>query len=234
MKISYLVTCSTETKTLKNLFEKLILVLPNSEDEAVVLIDSDSVIPETKEICNRFLSGSLGQIRLLDHSLSRNYGAHKNWGAEQCNGNWIFQIDGDEVPSEFTLGDNLHEIIKSNPDMDLIYVPRINDFRGVQDIHAKQWGWHLTISPIYKRYRVNWPDYQPRVFLRDPSRIKWDRRLHEKIEGFTNYATLPADEEFALYHDKTIEKQVETNVRYNQWFTEEENRGHDVFSQKKL
>jgi hypothetical protein len=32
-----------------------------------------------------------------------------------------------------------------------------------------------------------------------------------------------------VYHDKTIETQLKTNIRYNEWFTEDENRGHKGF-----
>ena len=84
----------------------------------------------------------------------------------------------------------------------------------------------------YKAVIVNAPDYQGRIYKRDPSRIRWDRRLHEKIEGHNTFTTLPADTDLALYHDKTMATQLKTNIRYNQWFTQEENMGHDVFNQK--
>ena len=75
---------------------------------------------------------------------------------------------------------------------------------------------------------VNWPDFQGRIYKRDTNRIKWDRKLHEKIVGHNEYAFLPADEDLALYHDKTIEKQIQTNLRYNQQFSVEDNMGHKV------
>ena len=90
----------------------------------------------------------------------------------------------------------------------------------------------MKVRIKYKAVLVNVPDYQPRIFINDPQRIKWDRRLHEKIEGFTTMTTLPAEEEFALYHDKSIATQIETNKRYNVWFTQEENKGHNVFNKK--
>ena len=46
------------------------------------------------------------------------------------------------------------------------------------------------------------------------------------------FASIPADEDLALYHDKTIETQIKTNQRYNEWFTDEENRGHGGYSNK--
>jgi glycosyltransferase involved in cell wall biosynthesis len=199
------------------------------EDEILVLDDNSDNL-KTIDVLAHFKD----QIRLLKHALDRNYGAHKNFGNEQCTGDWVFQIDGDEVPNP-NLVTNIKDIIEANPTIELIYIPRINDFIGVTPQHAKQWGWRLTpCEACDGRPIVNWPDFQSRAYKRVPDRIRWDRRLHEKIEGFNGFTRLPEDTDLALYHDKTIETQVKTNIRYNQWFTEEENRGHDVFSQKKL
>ena len=222
MKISYLITVHNETDTLIKLLERLI----NNkfgEDEIIVLDDfSDNV--ETKKILN----SASEKITVFQHSLNNNYGAHKNFGNSKCLGDWIFQIDADELPSE-TLIFNVRDIIDTNVIVELIYVPRINDYKGVTQEHAKQWGWRLTPSPsCNNRPLVNWPDFQGRIYKRVPERIRWDRKLHEKIEGHNQYAFLPADEDLALYHDKTIEKQLQTNLRYNQQFSVEDNLGHKV------
>jgi hypothetical protein len=76
---------------------------------------------------------------------------------------------------------------------------------------------------------VNALDFQWRIFKKDYPRISFRKRLHERIEGFGAYSVLPATEEYALYHDKTIEKQLETNLKYNQVFTQAENKGHGIF-----
>jgi len=228
MKISYLVTCSTETETLRKLLNTLTENI-DPGDEIIMVVDSDAKDnKKTKDISEKYFQSHPAYVRPFEHSLDRNYGAHKNWGGGKCTGEWIFQIDGDECPTE-TLLLNVKNIIEANPDIELIYVPRINDYKGVTDIHARQWGWRLTPCSVYdNRPIVNWPDYQGRIFKNEPSRIKWDRRLHEKIEGHTKYSFLPDDYELALYHDKTIEKQLDTNKRYNIWFTEAENKGHNV------
>jgi hypothetical protein len=236
MKLSYLITVSNETDTLTNLLFRLSdVVTSNNKDEIVYLIDEDTQNNEvTKKlidgVCcfdNVFQYGDTTRIRQYLHPLANNYSEHKNWGAKQCTGDFIFQIDGDELPTE-TLLLNLKDIIESNPGIEAFWVSRINDFRGVTPEHAKQWGWRLTESPTYKRPLVNWPDPQCRVFMNKPDRIKWVGRLHERIEGHENFVYLPIDEELALYHDKTIEKQVETNIRYNQKFTDKENRGFNL------
>ena len=76
---------------------------------------------------------------------------------------------------------------------------------------------------------VNWDgncggDYQTRIFKNLPY-IRWKGRLHERIMGNKTYAFLPKDENYALIHTKTIEKQIETNLRYNKEFSKEDNLG---------
>jgi len=231
MKLSYLVTCCNETDTLERLLTRLDTYVRGTEDEVVILLDTPPN-QETLEITNKY-DKSNPNIRISLHSLDRNYGAHKNYGSSLCKGDWIFQIDGDENPSEELLS-SIKEVIESNPDVELIFVPRLNEYKGVNESHAKQWGWKLTYNPRPSLTDkilgplVNWPDYQGRIYKRDTERIKWDRKLHEKIVGHNKYSFLPAEEEWALYHDKTIEKQIETNIRYNKIFSEVDNRGHNV------
>ena len=224
LSISYLITCHNETDTLIRLFERLIN--HRFDDDTIVILDdfSDNIV--TQKLLNDVTG--VKNVSIFNHALSNDYGTHKNYGTEKCSSDWIFQIDADELPSE-TLIFNIRDIISTNLNVEMIYVPRINDFRGVTQTHANQWGWKLTPSPFCaNRPIVNWPDYQSRIYKRIPDRIKWDRKLHEKIVGHNEYAFLPAEEDLALYHDKTIEKQLETNLRYNKQFSVEDNKGHKV------
>lgn len=256
MKVSYLITCSTETETLQNLLETVVPVAHVNDDEVIVVVDSD--VSENQQTLD--IIKSCG-INPLFHGLNRNYGEHKNWCNKQCSGDWIMQLDGDECPSEYLVGENLHTIIEANSGVELIFIPRINDYVGVTNEHAATWGWKLTPSPniihekgidknskeyqflksggyiirethnriIYKAVLVQWPDHQGRLYRNIPDRIKWDRRLHEKIQGHESYATLPPEEDYAMLHSKKIDQQWATNKRYNEWFSKEENMGHGVF-----
>jgi glycosyltransferase involved in cell wall biosynthesis len=222
MKLSYLITVHNETDTLTRLLERLIN--NRFDGDEIVILDDFSDNPKTQEI----LRQALPKVTVIGHGLNNDYGAHKNYGNEHCTGDWIFQIDADENPSE-TLIFNIKDIINTNVNIELIFVPRINDFRGVTPEHAKQWGWKLTPSPFCQnRLIVNFPDYQSRIYKRIPDRIKWDRKLHEKIIGHSEYSFLPAEEDLSLYHDKTIETQIQTNLRYNKLFSVEDNLGHKV------
>ncbi len=243
LNISYLITCHNETTSLDKCITTI--VTHKDDDDEIVILDDFSDNPKTQEILQRwryatrismiFPTGTVEKtpnVRVVQHALDKNYGGHKNFGNEQCHKKFVFQIDGDEIPNP-NLIINLKAIIESNPNADLIYVPRINDFIGVTPEHAAKWGWRLTPCEACEgRPVVNWPDYQSRIYKRN-DKIRWDRRLHEKIEGHNEFVTIPAETDLALYHDKTIETQVKTNVRYNEWFSAEENRGHNVFDQNK-
>jgi hypothetical protein len=225
MKLSYLITFSTETDSLENLLDMVTLHKCN-DDEIVLLADVGNLGVETSEVLKEYLSRGVSNVFYWEHNLDNDYSSHKNWGAKQCKSEWIMQLDGDECPTE-TLLINIKDIIEANPGIEAFWIPRINDFRGVTPEHAAKWGWRLTESPTYKRPVVNWPDPQCRLFLNKPE-IRWVGRLHERISGNNNFVYLPYDEDLALYHDKTIEKQVETNLRYNQKFTTKENQGFSL------
>lgn len=225
--ISYLVTVHNEVKSLENLLNRLCAFA--EEGDEIVILDDFSDNEATQKILSTY--SYKDNVRLYQHALDKNYGGHKNYGTELCKGQWVFQIDGDELPSETLIG-NLKSIIDENPDIDVYVVPRVNAFVGLKPEHAKQWGWQLSPSKSQGgRPMVNWPDYQGRIYKND-KKVKWDRRLHEKLEGYSKFAAIPADEDLALYHDKTIETQIKTNQRYNEWFTEEENQGHGGYANK--
>ncbi len=230
MNICYLVTCSTETQTLENLLDRLCKFI-DKDDSILILTDSYSLTEDTWGIIDKYLKLGVNkpEINHITHELNKDYSNHKNFGLTHyfCHKDFVFQIDGDELPTE-TLLINIKSIIESNPNIETFWIPRINDFKGVSNEHAKQWGWRLTTSATYNRPIVNWPDYQGRCFKKISDKIKWVGRLHERLEGNETFVYLPPDEDLALYHDKTIEKQIETNIRYNKYFTEKENKGFNL------
>ena len=217
--ISYLVTCKNTGFEFQILLERLYKYGENNE---CIILDDYSENPDTLQILNNISNNNF--FKVYKHKLDRNYSEHKNYGKSQCQGDYIFQIDDDELPSE-TLLENLKDIIKFNNNIELFWVPRINDFKGVNSENSRQWGWRLT--PYEDRLIVNWPDPQGRIFKNLPH-IEWKRRLHENIEGHKSYVYLPYEFDLSLNHNKTIEKQIETNIRYNKIFTEEENKGFKV------
>ena len=75
-----------------------------------------------------------------------------------CNGDYIFQIDADEIPNN-ELIDNLPQILEMNS-VDVILVPRVNLVDGLTDEYIKKWNWNVD-----DKGRVNWPDPQWRVCI---------------------------------------------------------------------
>src|SRR5574343_212427 len=97
MKISYLITVHNETDTLKNLLERLID--NRLETDEIVILDDFSDNVKTKEILES-VSCCVERVKIYKHKLDNNYGEHKNFGNTKCSGDWVFQIDSDELPSE--------------------------------------------------------------------------------------------------------------------------------------
>jgi glycosyltransferase involved in cell wall biosynthesis len=214
MFLSYLVTCHNETSSLDKLLSKL--VQNKKDNHEIVLLDDYSDNPESLEIIQKYKE----KTSFHQHKLDRNYGAHKNYGIEQCKGTWIFQLDGDEYPTDLLL-ENIDVVLESNVDNEVLWLPRLNYFTGVTELDVKTWGWN------YQDGMINFPDYQSRIY-RNLSHIRYQRRLHEKVEGFKSYTFVPPQKDYAIVHEKTIEKQRQTNLNYNKMFTDDENRGYNV------
>lgn len=215
MKLSYLVTTHNEDVSLDKLLSKLTSNLKSNHE--IVVLDDYSNNVETLNIFEKYNSF----INLHKRKLERNYGEHKNYGIDLCEGSYIFQLDGDEYPTKLLL-ENIDLIIEQNKNSEVMWLPRINIFDGVTEKDAIKWGWNLK----YKGY-VNFPDYQSRIFAKLPH-IRYKRRLHEKVEGFKSHTFIPPQEDYAIVHEKSIEKQIETNLKYNEMFTENENKGYTV------
>lgn len=215
MKLSYLITTHNEDVSLEKLLSKLTSVLKTNHE--IVILDDYSDNKETLKIFDSYKD----KVKLHKRKLERHYGEHKNYGIDLCEGSYIFQLDGDECPTDL-LCEHIDLIIEQNKNSEVMWLPRINIFHGVTEEHARNWGWNIK----YKNY-VNFPDYQSRIFANVPH-IRYKRRLHEKVEGFASHTFIPPQEEYAILHEKTIEKQISTNLKYNKQFTEEENRGYLV------
>jgi glycosyltransferase involved in cell wall biosynthesis len=135
-----------------------------------------------------------------------NFADWKNRLNEYCTGDYIFQIDADEMISEYMIK-NLHEIIELNPEIDLFYLPRINTVEGITDEHINEWKWKLN-----DKGWINFPDYQGRVYRQ---KMTWYGKVHERIIGGSKYSILPMDEEnYCIQHHKTIKKQEKQNNFY--------------------
>ena len=217
MKISYGIPVHNEAEELFRLTDLLINNI-DKEDEIVICVDGDdekvNVVLQNLQKTYQWNSN----IIIYNRKLDGNFADHKNSVIEKSSGDYIFHIDADEYPHEVLL-QQLKQILEMN-DVDLVWIPRVNTIEGMKDEHIKRWGWRVT-----EKKWVNYPDYQARVFRRD-SQIRWTRPLHEHIVGCKTYSHLPPLEELSLYPPKTIQKQEQQNLYYNQNFSKELNVRH--------
>lgn len=206
MKISYAIPVCNEFVEIQRL---ITFLLENKRDidEVVVLYDSNNGDPEV-ETYLRKMNAEKSLFRWSSFAFDGDFAALKNRLNAMCTGDYIFQIDADEMVTEYMVR-LLPQILAANPETDLIRVARVNTVEGLTEEHIKRWGWLVD-----SRGRVNWPDMQWRIYKNDP-RIKWHGRVHEKIIGHATHAILPLEEDLALLHHKTIDRQEKQNNYYD-------------------
>ena len=206
MKISYAITVCNEFLEIQKLVPFL-LKNKRPQDEIVILFDQKNGDTELLSYLLKF-----NKLPNVQTWRGLNFKGHfanwKNQLTEYCEGDYIFQIDADELPNELLI-QNLPVILESNPDNEVYLVPRVNTVEGLTPEHIQIWGWNVN-----DKGWVNWPDYQWRIWKNKP-KIKWKNKVHEVLDGHKSYAALPAQEELALYHPKDIKKQEKQNAYYN-------------------
>jgi len=204
VKISYAIPVCNEHIELKKLLDFLHKNI-DEKDEIVVQCDKGNTTPEVYEVLGTWQGGPL---KVIEFPLNGHFSNFKNNLKEHCIGDWIFQIDADELPHE-SLITNLKELLLLNPTTEMFLVPRVNTVKGLTQEHINQWRWNVN-----EKGWVNWPDYQTRIIQNGP-KIKWQNKVHEQIIGFSTQGALPMEEEWCLYHPKTIGRQETQNNFYN-------------------
>jgi GT2 family glycosyltransferase len=203
MKISYAITVCNELEEVKRLVNFL-LSNKRTEDEIVILYDTNG----SKEVYDYVDTiDEIVNIFVVKDKFQGHFADWKNKFFKVCSGDYIFQIDADEIP-HINLIENLPGMLSTN-DVDMVRVPRVNTVEGLTEEHIKKWGWNVN-----EKGWVNWADWQMRIYKNAPH-IKWVNKVHEVLEGFKIHGMLPVEEEWALYHPKTIERQERQNNYYN-------------------
>ena len=203
MKISYAITVCNEFVEVQRLVNYLIANKRN-EDEIVVLYDSNN---GDKEIEVYLRAQSVNNL-ISWHSgaFEGNFAEWKNLLTSYCDGDYIYQIDADEMVDEYVLR-LLPQVLEMN-NVDVLLVPRINTVEGLTESHIKKWHWNVN-----ELGWVNFPDYQWRIY-KNNGNIKWKNRVHEILTGYETIANLPTDKEWCLVHPKDIARQEKQNAFY--------------------
>jgi hypothetical protein len=204
MKISYAITVCNELIEIKKLISFL-FEHKRPQDEIVILYDEnngDKRILDFLLPFNKF--PNVQTWRSFD--FDKNFADWKNLLNSYCKGDFIFQLDADEMISPYMV-ENLHEVLSLNPSVDLYFVPRINTVNGLTEEHIKKWGWSVN-----EKGWVNFPDHQGRIYRKNMS---WYGKVHERIIGGQRFSSLPNDEEYCIQHHKTIDRQEKQNNLYS-------------------
>ena len=209
MKISYAIPVCNEHVELERLLLFLIKHI-DGEDEIVIQCDQGNTTPEVYKVIDSFKFTPVGfedPIKVIEFPLNGHFSNFKNNLKEHCTGDWIFQIDADELPHE-SLIVNLKALLEVNTTTEMLLVPRVNTVEGLTQEHINQWRWNVN-----EKGWVNWPDYQTRI-IQNSQKIKWQNKVHEQIVGISTKGALPMEEEWSLYHSKNIIKQEIQNKLY--------------------
>jgi glycosyltransferase involved in cell wall biosynthesis len=199
--ISLAITVCNEHQELETLLDYLQERALSPKYEIIIQIDEQN---HTSEVLHIIIDRG---IKHHFFPLNKDFASYKNELIKHCSGEYIFQIDADEIPA-LELLTMLPDILESNPDVDVYLVPRINTVSGITEEHIQRWRWNIEGD------RINFPDYQWRIYKNIPS-IKWVNKVHERLDGFKIYSTLPAQDKFCLLHPKTIDRQEKQNQFYN-------------------
>jgi glycosyltransferase involved in cell wall biosynthesis len=205
MKLSYAVTVCNEFEETINLITTL-LNYKGENSEIVVLLDTPKASAELVEYLE--LQAEANHIDLIESEFNNDFANWKNFLNLQCKGEWIFQLDADEMLDP-NLIVNLEDILDNNADKDMILVPRINIVNGLTPEHIQKWGWNVN-----EHGWVNWPDVQTRLY-KNTEKIQWIGNVHERIMGYESYTNFPGDELYCIKHIKDIKRQEKQNSYYN-------------------
>jgi hypothetical protein len=207
INITYAVTVCNELEEITKLVDFLKDKI-DKDDEILIQYDEDSATDAIKNYLKIVSQLHNSNIKVIGFPLNKDFASYKNNLKNHAKGMFIFQIDADEIPSEYLM-ENIKDILEYNKDVDLFFVPRINTVKGLTKDHIKKWNWNVNDLGW-----VNFPDYQTRLYRRT-SEIEWQGKVHERIVGFESYTNFPADEIYCIRHPKTIEKQEKQNNYYD-------------------
>jgi hypothetical protein len=204
MKISYAIPVCNEFIEIQRLITFL-LENKRQEDEIIVLFDSNN---GSKSVEDFLRSKSInGEFNWVPYKFDGHFANMKNKLTSLCNGDYIYQIDADEMVNEYVLR-LLPQVLEQN-NVDVLMVSRINTVEGITQEHINKWGWKVTDQGW-----INFPDPQFRIYRND-KKIKWKNKVHEILEGYKTISHLPTEEEWCLIHKKSIERQEKQNSFYN-------------------
>lgn len=200
MNISYGVTVCNEIQEIVNLTTFLIERI-RPQDEIVVLFDTKNGTKEVED----YLISIQDKIKLTYAEFDGDFSKFKNTLNHNCSGQYIFQLDADEMVSDVLIKD-LPTILENNQSIDSFSLARINTVDGITKEHIDKWGWSVNSTGW-----INFPDRQKRIYK---SNLEWFGKIHEFIINDSFVGHFPDDILYCIYHHKQIDRQERQNELY--------------------
>ena len=198
LTIGYMILCKNEGESLNRLLKQT-TEFKGPNDKVYVVRDANGSNNKTKYIIESYKDDIISFEKPVDKAIHD----QKNWLAKQADTDYLFYLDADEL-----LDDRfymiVHDLISTN-DVDVFFLPRTNIVIGITEDYRATRGWVLD-----EKGRVNWPDIQDRLF-RNKKGIHFNPVPHGRLIGQDTFAALPEEELYAIYHEKSIEKQKSDN-----------------------
>ncbi len=245
MKISVLICTHNEGNYIRQLLARVTNFIAQDKSGVtweIVVVDDYSTDSETRKILETEFRS---KIVLLSHPLNNHYANHKNFANSKCTGDWILNLDADELVTDDFLG-FLPLVIDNNPTVDAYGIPRLNTVDGLTLEHVRKWGWvlnhesdHITVKSMDKadpeyqlleQYKliINEENsvityYTPIIMWPDYQfrlykrsfNIKWINKVHEQLVGYNQFAVFPQERALAIIHHKDISRQEKQNAFYD-------------------
>lgn len=209
--LSYAITVCNEEAEFPALINQLCKHI-NSREEIVILFDRKNGTDVVRAFLGQIRTFYAGvDIAIHEADFTGDFAQWKNLLNSYCQGEYIFNIDADEQPSEELLqliSTYLSLPAETHEKADLWLIPRINIVEGITQAHINRWNWSVNAEGW-----INWPDYQARVYKNSES-IKWQGKVHESVVGWNSIIN-ELDYPYTLSHIKSIEKQEKQNSLYD-------------------
>jgi len=200
MNLVYGITVADEEFEVLRLLE---LLSNNTNDKIVVQMDekkySEDLFKKIAKYTNSVYTYPFdNDFSKFKNNLNSNCRSH---GAD-----FIFQLDADEMISEFLIKNVNNHLKLYGTITDAFAVPRINIVDGITEEHIKHWKWSVSNDG-----RINYPDFQTRLFR---SHLVWTGKIHERISGKLRMSSFPLHDDYSILHIKNIDKQEKQNNFY--------------------
>ena len=203
-RLSYAILLYKEKETFIKLMNQL-YSHPHSFEVRVVM-DGDN--PEILELLETYQT-TKDNFHYVRRPLNKNFSAQRNYIGSLCRGDYIVRIDADELmPDEILLGINDYLKFFDKQGYDSIWLPRINYTGQASEKLIKR---HKM--KIDERGWEGFPDFQLKLYRNFPY-LTWINTVHERLTGVKNEYYFPAEEKYAIWHNKPAESRAASNEFY--------------------